>query len=59
MKNSTKDTAKGLFHQSAGKAKEIAGKVINSPGLKAEGNVEILAGKVQEKKGQVQKALGK
>jgi len=59
MKNSTKDTTKGVFHQLAGKAKVIAGKGIKSPGLEAEGKVEMVAGKIQEKTGQVKKALEK
>jgi uncharacterized protein YjbJ (UPF0337 family) len=56
MKNSTTETSKGVFHQLAGKAKVIAGKVIKSPGLKAEGHVETVAGKIQEKTGKVKKA---
>ena len=59
MKNSIKDTAMGVFHQLAGKARVIVGKVIKSPGLKAEGKVEIVAGKIQKKTGQVKKALEK
>jgi uncharacterized protein YjbJ (UPF0337 family) len=59
MKNSTKDTAKGLFHQLAGKAKVLTGKVIKSPGLEAEGNVEKVAGKIQKKTGQAKKSLKK
>ena len=59
MKNSTKDKAKGVFHQLAGKARVIAGKVFKSPGLQAEGKVEIVAGKIQEKTGKVKKTLEK
>jgi uncharacterized protein YjbJ (UPF0337 family) len=59
MKNSTKDTTMGVFHQLAGKVRVIAGKVIKSPGLEAEGNVERVAGKIREKTGQVKKVLGK
>lgn len=59
MKNSTKDTTMGAAHQLVGKARVIAGKVINSPGLQAEGHVEIVAGKIQEKTGQVKKELKK
>ena len=59
MKNSTKDNAKGVFHQLAGKARVIGGKLIKSPGLKAEGKAEIVAGKIQEKAGQVKKVLEK
>ena len=59
MKNSTKDTTMGLFHQVAGKARVIAGKVIKSPGLQAEGKVEFVAGKLRNKAGRAKKALEK
>ena len=59
MKDSTKDNTKGVFHQLAGKARVIAGKIIKSPGLEAEGNAEIVAGKIQEKTGQIKKVMGK
>jgi uncharacterized protein YjbJ (UPF0337 family) len=42
-----------------GKVKEVAGKVIDNPELEAEGTDEKIAGKVQEKIGQVKKVLGK
>ena len=59
MKSSTKDRAKGTFHELKGTAKEIAGKVTGNPRLKAEGTGEKVAGKVQEKIGQVKKVFGK
>ena len=59
MKPSTKDRAEGAFHELKGKAKEIAGKVTDNPKLEAEGTGEKIAGKVQEKIGQVKKVLGK
>jgi uncharacterized protein YjbJ (UPF0337 family) len=59
MKSSTKDQAKGTFHELKGKAKEIAGKVTDNPKLEAEGTGEKIAGKVQGKIGQVKKVLGK
>jgi uncharacterized protein YjbJ (UPF0337 family) len=59
MKSSTKDSAKGVFHQLAGKARVIVAKVIKSPGLEAEGNGEIVAGKIQGKTGRVKKVLEK
>ena len=59
MKPSTKDRAEGKFHELKGKAKEIAGKVTDNPELEAEGTGEKIAGKVQEKIGQVKKVLGK
>jgi uncharacterized protein YjbJ (UPF0337 family) len=39
--------------------KEKAGKLTNNPSLEAEGKVENTAGKIQEKIGQVEKALEK
>jgi uncharacterized protein YjbJ (UPF0337 family) len=41
-----------------GKVKEIAGKLSNNLELEAEGTGEKIAGKVQEKIGQVKKVLG-
>jgi uncharacterized protein YjbJ (UPF0337 family) len=59
MKSSTKDQAQGAFHQVKGKAKEIAGKLSDNPKLEDEGTGERIAGKVQEKIGQVKKVVGK
>ncbi|GFE60660.1 CsbD family protein [Geobacter sp. AOG2] len=59
MKSSTKDQAQGVFHQLEGKAKEIAGKLSDNPKLEAQGTGERIAGKVQEKIGQVKKVVGK
>jgi uncharacterized protein YjbJ (UPF0337 family) len=59
MKSSTKDQAKGKFHKVKGTIKEIAGKVSDNPKLEAEGTGEKIAGKVQEKIGQVKKVVGK
>ena len=59
MKSSTRDDAEGKFHQVKGKIKETAGKLIDHPELEAEGTDEKIAGKVQEKIGQVEKVLGK
>lgn len=59
MKSSTRDRAEGTFHELKGKAKEIAGKLGGDPKLQAEGTGEKIAGKVQEKLGQVKKVLGK
>jgi uncharacterized protein YjbJ (UPF0337 family) len=59
MKNSTKDTAKGIVHKLVGKAKELTGRIIKSPGLEAEGKKEIVAGKIKEKTGQVEKVFEK
>lgn len=59
MKSSTKDLAKGTFHELKGKVKEVAGKASDNPKLEAEGTGEKIAGKVQENIGQAKKALGK
>jgi len=59
MKQSTKDTAKGTFHEVKGKVKEKVGRATNNPDLEAEGQVEKIGGKLQKKIGQVKKVLGK
>ena len=57
MKPSTKDKAKGKFHEIKGKVKEKAGQLTNNPSLEAEGIVKKGAGKVQGIVGQVEKTL--
>jgi uncharacterized protein YjbJ (UPF0337 family) len=59
MKSSTKDQTEGKFHKVKGQLKEIAGKLGMNSELEAEGKDEKIAGKVQEKIGQVEKVLGK
>jgi uncharacterized protein YjbJ (UPF0337 family) len=59
MKSSTKDKVEGTFHEAKGKVKEVAGKLSDNPNLEAEGAGEKIAGKVQEKIGEVKKVLGK
>jgi uncharacterized protein YjbJ (UPF0337 family) len=59
MKSSIKDKVEGAFHEAKGNIKETAGKITDNPKLKAEGTAEKIAGKVQEKIGQVKKVLGK
>ena len=59
MKSSTKDQAEGMLHEVKGTVKEIAGKLSDNPKLEGEGAGERIAGKVQEKIGQVKKVLGK
>jgi len=59
MKNSTKDQIEGKFHEAKGAAKEIAGKLTDNPKLEGEGTGEKIAGKIQEKIGQIGKVLGK
>lgn len=59
MKSSTQDQAEGKFHELKGTAKEIAGILSENPKLQAEGTDEKIAGKVQDKIGQIKKVLGK
>ena len=58
MKPSTKDKARGTFHEVKGNVKEKVGRATNNPDLEAEGQVEKIVGKVQKKLGQVKKVLG-
>ena len=58
MKSSTKEQAKGKFHQMKGKIKEVAGDLTDNPKLEAEGTGDMMAGKVQDKFGQVNKVWG-
>lgn len=57
MKSSTKNQTKGVFHETKGKIKETVGKIIDNPSLEAEGLAEKIAGKAQQKVGQVEKVL--
>ena len=59
MKSSMKDKAEGTFHEMKGKVKEVAGKLSNNPKLEGAGIGEKLAGKAQQKIGQVKKVFGK
>jgi len=59
MKPSTKDQITGKLHELKGKAKEKAGQATNNPDLEAEGQAEGIAGKVQNKIGQVEKVFEK
>ena len=59
MKRSTKDKAKGKFHEVKGKVKERVGQATNNRRLQAEGQAEKIRGKVQKRVGQVEKVLGK
>jgi len=58
MKRSTKDKARGKFHEMKGKVKEKVGRATNDPNLEAEGQGEKFGGKVRRKIGQVEKVLG-
>lgn len=59
MKRSTKDKAKGKFHEVKGGVKEAVGRATKDPDLEAEGQVEKIGGKVQNKIGQVEKVFEK
>jgi uncharacterized protein YjbJ (UPF0337 family) len=59
MKDSIKDETKGKAHEVKGSIKEKIGKAVNDPELKAEGQDEKVAGKVQKKVGQIEKVAGK
>jgi uncharacterized protein YjbJ (UPF0337 family) len=59
MNRSTKDQAKGKLHDLKGQLKEKVGRLMNNPNLEAEGQDEKIAGKVQEKIGQVEKVFDK
>ena len=59
MKPSTRDQIKGKLEGLKGKAKETAGILTGQRKLEAEGRDQKIAGKVQEKLGQIEKVLGK
>ncbi len=59
MKASTKDEAKGRFHEVKGTAKEKIGRLRKDADLEARGRGEKIAGKVLKKIGQVRKVFGK
>ena len=58
MKSGTQDQVEGTFHKIQGKVKEVAGELSDNPSLGAEGTDERVAGKVQQKIGQVKKVFG-
>jgi uncharacterized protein YjbJ (UPF0337 family) len=58
MKSSTKDQVQGTIHTVKGTVKEISGIVSGNKQLEEEGTDEKIAGKIQEKIGQVKKVLG-
>jgi uncharacterized protein YjbJ (UPF0337 family) len=59
MKQSTKDQVEGKFHELKGAVKEKAGQFTNNSSLRAEGENEKFAGKVQKKVGQVEEVFDK
>jgi uncharacterized protein YjbJ (UPF0337 family) len=58
MKSSTIDQAEGVFHQAKGSIKNFVGIATENPKLEVEGSDEKIAGRVQEKIGQIKKVLG-
>jgi len=59
MKPSTKDQIQGTVHDVKGTVKEAVGHAVGNPDLENEGTVEKLAGKIQNKLGQVEKVVEK
>ena len=59
MKSSIRDKTEGRFHEVKGKVWQIAGKLSDNPKMEAKGTGEKIAGKVQEKIGQIKKVLEK
>jgi uncharacterized protein YjbJ (UPF0337 family) len=59
MKPSTENQIAGKVQEVKGTIKEKVGELTNDPDLEGEGIGEKIAGKVQKKLGQVEKALGK
>jgi uncharacterized protein YjbJ (UPF0337 family) len=58
MKRSTKEKAKGTFHEIKGTVKEKLGRAMNKPRLEAEGKGEKIGGKIRKKIGEIGKAVG-
>lgn len=58
MKQSTKDKAKGKFHEVKGKVKEGVGRMTKNPDLEVEGQGEQVGGKMRKKIGQAEKVVG-
>lgn len=50
---------RGIRHRVKRSIRKLAGKVTDNPKLTGKGRAEKLAGRVQEKAGQVKKVLGK
>ena len=59
MQPSTEDQIKGTIHAVKGAVKEKVGQAMHKPDLQAEGQDEKLAGKVQQKIGQIEKVFEK
>lgn len=57
MKPSTENRIAGTLHDVKGKVKEEVGHLADDPGLEAKGIAEQVAGKVQKKVGDLEKAV--
>jgi len=57
MKPSTEDQLKGAIQEVKGTVKERIGQIMHKPELAEEGQDEKLAGKVQQKVGQIKKVF--
>jgi uncharacterized protein YjbJ (UPF0337 family) len=58
MKPSTKNEVEGKLHEVKGTVKEKVGHLTNNPNMEADGAGEKVAGKVQKKVGEFEKAVG-
>ena len=54
MKNSTKDQMKGKLREVKGTAKQRVGQITKNPRLRVEGQLEKMAGKMQQKMGHME-----
>ncbi|MGA7189677.1 MAG: CsbD family protein, partial [Candidatus Acidiferrales bacterium] len=59
MKSATENEITGQVHEVNGKIKEKAGELTNNPDLEADGIIERIAGKIQNKIGRVARAVEK
>jgi uncharacterized protein YjbJ (UPF0337 family) len=59
MKTSSRDKAEGKFHKIKGKLNGVAGVITDDIEREIKGKAENIAGRVQEKIGQVKKVFGK
>jgi uncharacterized protein YjbJ (UPF0337 family) len=58
MKSGTQDEIEGATKNLTGKIKEAAGKVLGNPRLEAQGDLDQIQGRAQEKLGGIKKILG-
>jgi uncharacterized protein YjbJ (UPF0337 family) len=59
MDPSTNDQIEGALHEVKGKIKQLAGHATGNPDLESDGHVENLAGKIQQKVGQIERVFEK